>query len=56
MSAEAFFSIFGYGILPALIFVALALAFLYLTHCEKERTTETRKEETSGQKKERTKT
>ncbi|MBS7607066.1 MAG: hypothetical protein QW502_04855 [Candidatus Bathyarchaeia archaeon] len=56
MGAEAFFSIFGYGILPALIFVALALAFLYLTYCEKERATETKKEEVGGQRRERTKT
>lgn len=56
MGAEVFFSIFGYGILPALIFVALILAFLYLTYCEKERATETKKEEVGGQRRERTKT
>jgi len=45
MAAEGFFNVFGFVILPALIFVALILAFLYLVYCEgaaKERREQTK--------------
>ncbi|MEM2424856.1 MAG: hypothetical protein QXR45_12930 [Candidatus Bathyarchaeia archaeon] len=44
MGVEEFLHVFGYGLLPALIFIAFVLVFLYLVYCEGETTSKTQKE------------